>query len=90
MGLERDTPGLIVNLGFDHPEVLKRRLAKELELAKKQAESATAEVTKAKERLAGAEKEAEASTGRVNDLEKQLKDLETPGASATPTTNSGS
>ena len=49
-------------------------MASELELAKKQVESSSAELTKAKDRLAGAEKEVEASAARVTDIEQQAQE----------------
>jgi hypothetical protein len=78
MGLEKDTPGLIVNLGYDHPVVMKNRLTKELEVVKKQAEEAKAEQAKAEQALEGAKKNAEAVNARLADVEKQLKSLEQP------------
>lgn len=78
MGLERDIPGLIVNLGFDHPEVVKHRLTGELETARKQAEAAASEATEAKTRLEQAEKNQESTAARVTELEKQLQELASP------------
>jgi mono/diheme cytochrome c family protein len=78
MGLERDIPGLIVNLGFDHPEVVKHRLTGELESARKQAETAATEATAAKTRLEQAEKNKEATAARVTEIEKQLQNLTSP------------
>jgi mono/diheme cytochrome c family protein len=78
MSLEKDTPGLIVNLGYDHPVVMKNRLTKELEQVKKQAEEAKAEQAKAEQALEGAKKNAEAVNNRLADIEKQLKELEQP------------
>jgi Planctomycete cytochrome C len=79
MALEKDTPGLMVNLGFNHPVVMKMRLTKELEAAKKQAEEAKADETKAQQQLEAAKKNAESVNARVADVEKQLKE-----ASMTP------
>lgn len=76
MGLEEDTPGLMVNLGYDHPVVVKMRLTKELELVKKQAEEAKAEEAKAQQQLEGAKKNAEAVNARLAEIEKQLKEAE--------------
>ena len=80
MGMEKDIPGLVVNLGYDHPVVVKMRLTKELELVKKQAEEAKAEQAKAEQQLEGAKKNAEAVNARLAEVEKQLKDLEAPPA----------
>jgi hypothetical protein len=89
MGLEKDTPGLIVNLGYDHPVVMKNRLTKELEVVKKQAEEAKAEQAKAEQALEGAKKNAEAVNARLADVEKQLKALEQPMESAESTDEKG-
>jgi hypothetical protein len=79
MAMEKDIPGLIVNLGYDHPVVAKMRLTKELEQVKKQAEDAKSEQAKAEQVLEGAKKNAEAVNARLSDIEKQLKELEPPG-----------
>jgi hypothetical protein len=78
MAMEKDIPGLIVNLGYDHPVVAKMRLTKELEQVKKQAEDAKAEQAKAEQALEGAKKNSEAVNSRLADIEKQLKELEPP------------
>ncbi|MEX0612661.1 MAG: c-type cytochrome domain-containing protein [Pirellulales bacterium] len=80
MAMEKDIPGLLVNLGYDHPVVVKMRLTKELESVKKQAEEAKAEQAKAEQQLEGAKKNAEAVNARLADVEKQLKELEAPPA----------
>jgi Planctomycete cytochrome C len=81
MSMEKDIPGLMVNLGYDHPVVVKMRLTKELEQVKKQSEEAKAEETKLQQQLEAAKKNAEASAARQAEIEKQLKELEQP---ATP------
>jgi mono/diheme cytochrome c family protein len=78
MGMEKDIPGLAVNLGYDHPAVVKMRLTKELELVKKQADEAKSELAKAEQQLEGAKKNAEAVGARLAEVEKQLKELEQP------------
>jgi hypothetical protein len=85
MAMEKDTPGLIVNLGYDHPMVVKTRLTKELEQVKKQVEEAKAEEAKLTQQLEGAKKNAEAVTARQAEIEKQLKELEPPAAAAAAT-----
>lgn len=80
MALEKDTPGLMVNLGYNHPVVMKMRLTKELEGAKKQVEEAKAEETKAQQALESAKKNSEGVNARVADLEKQLKEAEAAAA----------
>lgn len=78
MNMEKATPGLIVNLGYNHPMVMKVRLTKELEVVKKQTEEAKAEETKAQQQLDSAKKNAESVNARLAEIEKQLKELETP------------
>jgi hypothetical protein len=76
MSLEKDTPGLMVNLGYNHPVVMKLRLTKELESAKKQAEEAKAGEAKAQQDLEAAKKNAEAVNARLADIEKQLNEVD--------------
>lgn len=80
MALEKDTPGLMVNLGYNHPVVMKMRLSKELDGAKKQAEEAKTDETKAQQALDSAKKNSETVKARVADLEKQLKEAEAAAA----------
>jgi len=89
MGLEKEIPGLEVNLGYNHPVVMKMRLTKELTAAKKQAEEAKAEHTKAQQALEAAKKNADAAGAQVAEIEKQLKEAEAaasgkPAESAKP------
>lgn len=81
MGLEKDIPGLEVNLGYNHPVVMKMRLTKELAAARKQVEDAKAEQTKAQQEVDAAKKNADAAGAHLTDVEKQLKDLD-PAAAA--------
>ena len=82
MSLEKDVPGLMVNLGYNHPVVMKLRLTKELEASKKQVEEAKAEETKAQQALDAAKKNSETVNARLADVEKQLKEAQ--DAAATP------
>jgi mono/diheme cytochrome c family protein len=78
MSLEKDIPGLVVNLGFDHPVVARNRLTKELETAKKQLEVVKADQAKFEAELERSKKEVETNTARVADIEKQLGEIEKP------------
>ncbi|MGD9634514.1 MAG: c-type cytochrome domain-containing protein [Pirellulales bacterium] len=78
MSLEKDIPGLEVNLGYDHPVVAKNRLTKELEGAKQQLETAKTDQTKLEAELDRAKKGVEAGTARVAEIEKELGALEKP------------
>jgi mono/diheme cytochrome c family protein len=75
MALEQKIPGLTVNLGFDHPEVVRRRITKELEQAEKQAKEAADAATKLKQEFEAATKTNEAAAKRLEELKKQLEDL---------------
>jgi hypothetical protein len=78
MAMEKATPGLIVNLGYNHPMVVRVRLTKELEGVKKQSEEAKAEEAKAQQQFEAAKKNAETVNARVAEIEKQLKELDAP------------
>jgi hypothetical protein len=82
MGLEHEIPGLIVNLGFDHPVVVRMRLSKELEVAKQRAEEAKAAEEHARQQHEAAQKELETTTVRLTEIEQQLQDLEEPPPAA--------
>lgn len=78
MSLEKDIPGLVVNLGFDHPVIARNRLTKELESAKKQLEVVKADQAKFEAELERSKKEVETNAARVADIEKQLGEIEKP------------
>jgi len=76
--LEAEKKGLIVNLGWDHPGVVRQRVTKELERvagakarAEQQAKEAEAKLTEAKQQL-------EQSTAREAELKQQLEALNKP------------
>jgi hypothetical protein len=76
MAMEKATPGLIVNLGYNHPMVVRIRLTKEVEVVKKQTEEAKADELKAQQQYEAAKKNAETINGRLAEIEKQLKELD--------------
>jgi hypothetical protein len=80
MAMEKATPGLIVNLGYNHPMVVRVRLTKEVEVVKKQVEEAKAEEAKAQQQFEAAKKNAETVNARLAEIEKQLKELDAPPA----------
>ncbi len=85
LALQAGTPGLEVNLGWDHPGVVKARLTKELETAKKMAEEATAKAAEAQKQLEAANAEKAAADAKLQELDGQIKALEAPPvAEATP------
>jgi hypothetical protein len=79
MALQAAEPGREVNLGWDHPGVVKVRLTKELESAKKSATDATTKSADLQKQLEAANKEKTDADARVADLDKQLKELGAPG-----------
>ena len=80
MSLQGATAGLEVNLGWDHPGVMKVRLTKDLETAKKTAEEATAKAAEAQKQLEAANAEKTAADAKLQEVDAQLKALETPPA----------
>jgi hypothetical protein len=78
LALQAGTPGLEVNLGWDHPGVVKARLTKELETAKKTAEEATAKAAEAQKQLEAANAEKAAADAKLQELDGQIKALEAP------------
>jgi hypothetical protein len=78
MALQAAEAGREVNLGWDHPGVVKVRLTKELESAKKSATDATTKATDLQKQLEAANKEKTDADARVADIDKQLKALEKP------------
>jgi hypothetical protein len=83
MALQTATPGLEVNLGWDHPGVVKVRLTKELEGAKKSVEESTAKAAELQKQLEAANAEKAAADAKLAELDKQLKALE-PAPAAAP------
>ncbi|BBO34769.1 c-type cytochrome domain-containing protein [Lacipirellula parvula] len=78
LALQGATPGLEVNLGWDHPGVVKARLTKELEIAKKSVEESTAKATEAQKTLEAANAEKTAAEAKLKEVDDQLKALEAP------------
>ena len=87
MALQEKIPGLEVNLGFDHPVVMRKRLTKELERTKKQAEEAKANEEKLAKELETAKKQKEAVQKQLDEINKELAELdggEKPAEEAKP------
>lgn len=78
MAMQTAAPGLEVNLGWDHPGVVKVRLTKELETAKKTAEEATAKAAEAQKQLEAANAEKAAADTKLQEIDGQIKALEAP------------
>jgi hypothetical protein len=84
MALEQKIPGLKVNLGFDHPVVVKKRLTKELERTTKQIEESTADEEKLAKQLEEVKKQKEAVQKRVEEINKELAALDAPAEGEKP------
>jgi hypothetical protein len=82
MKLQEARAGLEVNLGWNHPEVAKRRLGKEIEQLKAAAEAATAKATELEQQLKAAQEEQKASAERLQALEQELQKLTGEAAAA--------
>jgi mono/diheme cytochrome c family protein len=76
--LQKAVPGLEVNLGWDHPQVVKLRVTKELETAKKIAETASARAAELEQQFTAAKQAREQTEARVKELESQLEGLGKP------------
>ncbi len=76
MALEQKTPGLKVNLGFDHPVVVRKRLTKELERTTKQIEETAANEEKLAKQLEVVKKQREVVQKRVEEINKELGELD--------------
>lgn len=76
--LQAAIPGLEVNLGWDHPMVVKIRVTKELETAKEIAKTSAARADELDQQLKAAREAKDQAAARVKELEDQLKALETP------------
>jgi mono/diheme cytochrome c family protein len=77
-GLQKALPGLEVNLGWDHPQVMKLRVTKELETAKKISETASARAAELEQQFTAAAQAKEQTEARVKELEEQLAGLDKP------------
>jgi len=76
MALEEKIPGLKVDLGFDHPVVVRKRLTKELERTTKRIEESSASEEKLAKQLETVKKEKEAVQKRVEEINKELGALD--------------
>ena len=72
MALEEKIPGLKVNLGFDHPVVVRKRLTKELERTTKQIEETTASEGKLAKQLEEVKKQKEVVQKRLDEINREL------------------
>jgi len=75
-GLEKCTAGLAVDLGFDHPVIVRKRVTKQLEQAKQVATESDAELKKVQATLDKAKKDQETAKKRLDELQKKMDKLD--------------
>lgn len=80
MALEKATPGLSVNLGWNHPVVARKRIEKQLAAAKQEAEEAKKQAEETAKAAAQAKEANERASKRLEELNKELKALDAPEA----------
>jgi mono/diheme cytochrome c family protein len=78
--LQAAIPGLEVNLGWDHPQVVKVRATKELESAKEIAATAASRAAELEQQFNAAKQGKEQAEARVKELEEQIKALDAPAS----------
>ena len=74
--MEKGTAGLAVDLGFDHPVIVRKRVTKQLAQAKEVATESDAELKKAQAALDKTKKDQEAAKKRLGDLQKKMDVLD--------------
>lgn len=72
--LEKAIPGLAVNLGWDHPGVVRERLTAELAQVEKRKAEATKAIEEAEAKLKQAQADQKEATEREAEIKKQLGD----------------
>ena len=77
--LERTIPGLVFNLGYDHPVVVRRRLTQERDEAQQHLAEVTEEVAKLERQLEQSKQDVETTKTQLEKLEQELK-AATPGS----------
>lgn len=81
MALEHDIPGLIVNLGYSHPQVVRKRLTAEVASVEKRIAEANGVEQAVSEQLAAAQSDVKTLSERLTQLQQELTQLDigTPG-----------
>lgn len=80
--LQAAIPGLEVNLGWDHPQVVRVRVTNELETAKEIAATAASRAAELEQQLNAARQAKEQAEARLKELEGQLAALDASGEDA--------
>ena len=76
MELEKQIPGLKVDLGYDHPVIARMRLTKQMEWAEAQVKDAAASTEQAKQKWERAKQDEEAAQKRQAEIQEELKALD--------------
>lgn len=76
--LEKATPGLTVNLGWDHPGVVRERLTSELSRAETQQSEAQAAIEEHKQKLSEAEAQKKSAEEQITKAKQELEALDKP------------
>jgi len=80
--LEKSKPGLEVNLGWDHPGVVRERLTTEMKQIEEQRAEHELAVTEAQKALEAAKADQQSAKEREAELKKQLEALDNPAPPA--------
>ena len=75
MELEKQIPGIKVDLGYNHPVIARMRLTKQMERAQAQVKDAAASAEQAKQEWERAKKDQEAAQKRHAEIQEELKEL---------------
>ena len=76
MELEKQIPGLKVDLGYDHPVIARMRLTKQMKRAEVHVKDADASALEAKQKWEQAKQNAEAAQKRQAEIKEELKALD--------------
>jgi hypothetical protein len=76
--LEKAKPGLVVNLGWDHPGVVRARLTAELAQVEERKAEADKQAAEAQKSLEAAQASQKAAEERLGEIKKQLEALDKP------------
>lgn len=76
--LEGSKEGMLVNLGWDHPGVVKERLTNELKKTAERKAEAEKEAKALEKKLADAKKQLESNTAREKEIQAELEALNKP------------
>lgn len=82
--LEKSLPGSEVNLGWDHPGVVRERLTSELKQVEQERAEQEKAVAEAKKALETAQAEQKSASEREAELKKQLEALDKPAEAEKP------